>query len=65
MEYGYMNFFPLEPQESNKEHNENIPNTKIEIQSQNTWNKLWNILKDENTWDSEIKDIEPLPLEND
>ena len=61
---GYMNFFPLEPQEPSEEYNDNTPNKKIESQTQNTSEELWNILKNEEEESIEIKDIKPIPVKD-
>lgn len=61
---GYMNFFPLEPQDPKKEHNDNTINKEKE-QSQNTLNELINTLKDQQNKTTEIIEIEPLPIKND
>lgn len=54
---GRIDFPPLEPQEIVEWDNE-FSNSETQIQ--NTLKELWNILKDKES--SEIKDIEPLPL---
>ena len=54
---GHIDFPPLEPQETD-EWNNSFSNSEIQIQ--NTLKELWNILKDKES--TEIKDIEPLPL---
>ena len=56
---GRIDFPPLEPQET-EEDNNIIFNSTTQIQK--TSKELWNILKDKDTKDDKIKDIEPLPL---
>lgn len=62
MWYGHIDFPPLEPQEPNEKYNDNTSKEKIEAQTQNTWNELWNTLEHQQDKTVDVEYIEPLPI---